>query len=230
MKLKHFLTAFFIFVSIHLSAQNLTIPPYVDLYQYLKKDSKFGQTNPTNFPDLRIWGWSRDGKLAYSREVLSEGSGMIHISFMVFDFISDNVLYELNMPPDEISVAEYYKRHGNEIKAAMSKNKIIEQQADYLPFPIRKGNFIYNGIVIKTYDDDQKLKNYRVVIDRNTGKQKTIIAEDAFTGFEYDAAIAGYFLSPFENRALIVIAKEVYVFECTGISYVFSGCHLEAGF
>jgi len=230
MKLKYILPVFFIFVSIHLSAQNLTIPPYIDLFQYLKKDSKFGQTNPTNFPEMRIWGWSPDGKVAYSQEIYGEGSGMIHISFRVFDFISDKVLYEFNIPPDDISIAELYNRSGNEIKAAISKNKIAERQVDYMQFPIRKGSFVYSGNVIKTFDDDHNLKNYRVVIDRNSGKQKTIIAEDAFPGFEYNAGIAGYFLSPFENRALIVIAKEVYVFECTGISYVFSGCHLETGF
>ena len=230
LKPKLLIFALGIFISIQLNAQNLSIPPYIDLFQYLKNDVKFGITNPTSFPDIRIWGWSTDGKVAYSQELYSEGSGMVHITFRVFDFISDKVLYKLDVPPDDVSIAEYYNRSAKEIKAALSQNKIVERQVDYLPFPIRKGNFVYNGNVIKTFDDNKNLKNYRVVIDRNTGKQKTIIAEDAFPGFEYDAAIAGYFLSPFGNRALIVIAKEVYVFEGTGITYVFSGCHLETGF
>jgi hypothetical protein len=225
----------FIFISICLNAQILTIPPYVDLFRYLKDNTKFIQETRTDLMQIKIWGWSKDGKVAYSVETDGGQIPGCVITFIVFDFVLDKIVFEFiiddGFGQSGFTKVQLYNKLINEIREAMLQNKIIECQVDYLPFPIVMDNVTYNCNVIKTLGE-RWVENYRVVIDRNKEGNKTIKTEDiSLPGTVYEIDIAGYFLSPFEKRALVVIVKEMYGHDDPPyLRYVFTGCHLETGF
>ena len=237
-----FVLLFFIIFSIHLGAQNLNLPPPVDLLQYVN-DRVFGFVGENSLlVRARIWGWSRDGKVAYSIE---RESDQIYISFYVFDFINDNILFEMDIVSNNIlNFTTAYNTRKDEITGAVLQYNIIEQQTDFLPFPIKNNNVSYDGEIVwgkgyrppeffneeagewggMEFDD---IYDVSIIIKRNGQVKKTIKTYNGILpgGFGYLIELCGYFLSPFENRALIVIALAQY-----DVHYDFSGCHLDIGF
>ena len=97
MKLRLF--AFFLFIfSIHfIQAQELKFPQKINFFQYSASASQF----QPYAPDARIWGWSNNGKMAYSIEREIEGRGGQQIDFVVFDLISDVIIFELKMDSED---------------------------------------------------------------------------------------------------------------------------------
>ena len=87
-------------------------------------------------------------------------------------------------------------------------------------------NITYSSDAYGFFNDN--ITRYTVVVTAN-GRSKNIntFDSDAMTRKIY---ICGYSLSPFEDRALIILAEENFVFEGTELFYVFSGCHLGTGF
>jgi len=247
----------------------LELPPYVDLFQYAKvytynKIFDYGNYNydqsithsvyTLGTQSIRMWGWSKNGMVAYSQETGMEGRGGTLIQFIIFDFINDKKLFELEIDTfdhDEIIFSydndnfekefniymnKMYNIIKDEIREAMKRFNIIEKQVEYLPFPIKKDNNIYDAYCIitpkkdeeKEYGDIENIKSYSIIIKKNKEEIKTITKND--DAFAQQIYIGGYFLSPFENRALVVIAVESFTFEGTGMFFIFSGCHLETGF
>ena len=241
MKYKYFVLISFALFSLRLDAQNLSIPPSVDLLKYVEA--------PNLVQTTRMWGWSRDGKVAYSTETKNMDEDKNNVSFCVFDFVNDKAVFKIDIDSGKTEdAATAYNKRRDEIKNAMSRYSIVEQQASYLRFPIRKGNESYRAetsYTMKTYrpgeagyqglfpnGGSEYREEYSIVIHKNNGKQKTIKTYTMYSGdgiygdgpgFELD--VCGYFLSPFENRVLIVILR----FEGYD-SIDFSGCHLDFGF
>ena len=77
-----------------LQAQELDFPVKTNLFQYSVSVS---QRHLYGFPDTRIWGWSKNGKIAYSIETEIEGRGGQKIDFIIFDTVSDKRVFELKM-------------------------------------------------------------------------------------------------------------------------------------
>lgn len=119
----------------------------------------------------------------------------------------------------------------------MKINNIVEQKTEFLQFPIGKNNTVYNSNIVDVeykdgldgFFDNNVVAKYVVEITANN--RKKIIGNfnplNFLTRYVY---ICGYFLNPFENRALVVIAEEHWGFEGTELTYRFSGCHLGVGF
>lgn len=236
MKLKLFVTCF-IFFNLYFSlAQELVFPPKINLFQYSTSVSKLPLYG---FPNIRVWGWSNNGKIAYSIEEEIEGRGGQKIDFIIFDLISDNIIFKLEMDSydyNDVTDESLYNLFNVTILNTLKAHNIIRQKTYFLRFPFRKNNKEYNSQInnIKHKRDefglfDNVVSKYSVLVTADD--KKKIIGNfnpvSPVTGFVY---LCGYFLSPFENRVLVVIAEEHWGSEGTELTYRFSGCNLEVGF
>jgi hypothetical protein len=117
-----------------------------------------------------------------------------------------------------------------------NKNRwLVFIQAEFKKLPIKHNNRIYNVIEEQNKRDDSDdygydtIESYKIVVDTQ-GKSK-VINEDTFSGpTVFDVFSLGYFISPFENRALIVIGRHIRHWEGTNNDYILLGCHLDSGF
>jgi len=222
------------------ATQGINIPREVDLLQYttiIRDDPGLGSFVGPGI--VRIWGWSRTGKVAYSVEGVGEYTGFMAIRFVIFDFVNDKVLIYINTDADDIDnydagSEDLFVYSKDAIANAIKTHNIVEQNAGFLPFPINWNNKAYRVSVSNTVSGEDMwgripIKKYTVSVAVN-GKSKVVMsAKDTRASRVY---ICGYFLSPFENRALIILAEQTPPgFEGdVNVNYVFIGCHLEQGF
>ena len=244
-----FLIIIFIFCfNNNLFTQTIPEPPFVGLKKYL-------DFNPSyilyTWSSIKIWGWSRDSKIAYSDEREIDGRGGIITTVAILDLINDVILWENSI--DTYDYDEDYEESKENIEYKEAYNNFIinfrnkcEQtgiefvQTDFLKLPIRHNNQTVN-IIVETseksaddFDDEWglelwgKIGGYKIIAN-NQGKTK-IIHENTFEYAIMDVVVCGYFISPFEDRALVVIGECVRTFEGYEILYTFIGCHLSNGF
>ena len=220
-------------------AQDLILPPKVDLLQYIDSDSPSVVATTRR---ARIWGWSADGKVAYSIEGPLNSETTFGIDFVIVDLHTNNVLFTVTLYPsrddiwDEWSDGEVlFHRHRASLLDAMKTHGIVEQRTDFLPFPMRKNTIVFDANVIDfEYGEDEyyqlgsQVLRYSVSVTAGDNRYtKSIIHR---SGWFFDAFVCGYFLSPFENRALIVIAGDLGQYLHGGVLYTLIGFHLEEGF
>jgi hypothetical protein len=235
MKLKLLIFGLFLLNVRFLLAQGFVIPPQINIE---RQDTGFG---PVLF-DVRIWGWSNNGKVAYSTVYAWDGLGS-SINFIILDLTSDNVLFELYMnssfPDDEntrIKDEALFNLNRTSILNALQRYNIIthdliEQQTELLHFPFRKNNLLYECHIIgieygKNEEGENKIIKYSVLVTANNRRK---IIGNFTSSFADVINIKGYFLSPFENRAMIVIA-EWSGWQHGTREYRFIGSHLDVGF
>ena len=215
---------------------------------------------PNNFPayedqtKIHIYGWAKNGRVAYFSNIHTDNAGGTLLGFAVFDFVDDKQIFELrigdyfagNQSPlahggDWKTEAEFlYKKYGAEISAALTKYDIVERQAEFLPFPLSKGGAVYEASVRITRRIDKDcnpIQDYDILVAKNNGKSRVITSHSEPAEHSHPwggceaVAVCGYFLSPFENRALVVIARASFgPSHCSRVRYDFSGCHLDIGF
>jgi hypothetical protein len=222
--------------------RKLDLPPKINLFQYAEKTP---QSALYGFPDARIWGWSKDGKVAYSIERMIDGRGGQKIDFIIFDLIPDSIVFELLMDSfdhDEIDEYDYtgaalYNIFSDEISNALKAHNIIGQRTEFSPLPIRQNNTEYNiGIIDTEHKKDDSGLGFDEVVSKYTvlatagAKRKVIANLNPVKALTFRVYICCYFLSPFENRTLVIAAEEAFVFEGTELFYRFIGCHLGVGF
>jgi hypothetical protein len=225
-------------------SDDFVLPPKIDPFIYsVPKGVHYSYSEPYNniygFPNIRIWGWASDGKVAYSSEHMVEGRGGIEIQYCIFDFITDEIISTINIDSFSYNIDEtgdelifsLYNIKKEEIIELMVIHSIIKSQAPFLPFPIQKGNNRYNYYLDIEYEETPEfydaIKNYSIIIESNR-KRKTIKTINNVTALSIYCC--GYFMSPFESRALIVLAEEQWGFEGVELVYFFSGCNLNVGF
>jgi hypothetical protein len=217
---------------------SLGFPQKINFFRFSKSVSQ----RPLNIiPEARIWGWSNKGKVAYSIETAIDGRGGQIINFAILDLVSDSIAFELKMDSfdhDDATDETLYILYSDAILGALKKHEIAEQKSEFMRFPIRKNDMIYDcGIAniahkkseLDFFDADSLLSKYSVLVTAS-GKKKvigTFAPVNEMTAFAY---VCGYILSPFENRALVVVAEEHWGFEGTELKFRLSGCHLGAGF
>jgi hypothetical protein len=217
-----------------LSAQEFVLPNKINFY------NDFMLTNENYIlPDVRIWGWSNNGKVAYSVESkwADNYNEIKCINFYILDTIYDKIIFELNIDPDSFDLKEeaLYNLFKPNIMKALIINNIIEQEIQYYKFPIRKNNSLYNGQIINKYKKDLDynlnfVESYKVLIALND-KSKIVSSFIPVDNRTYEIFTLGYLLSPFENRALVIIVEKSIGFEgTTALNYRFTGCHLSTGF
>ena len=235
MKTLAFAVCFFNIV--FLPAQELVLPPRVDLLQYVDSDSSSVKSNSRY---ARIWGWSEDGKIAYSVEGALNSETTFEIEFVVLDLVTDNVLFNFTVydnewwAPGEAEVEIMLNRRRPSILDAMKTHGIIEQRTDFMPFPFHRNGTVYDAQIVdieygitEFWDFEVPVK-YSVLVTAN-GKGKTI---GSFIPYPWlgSVHVCGYFISPFEDRALAVVAEVLGQYQHGGVLFKFSGFHLEKGF
>jgi len=228
----------------NVTAQDFKIPPREDFLKHteMREEGYYHRT----FPKIRIWGWSRTGKVAYSSETVGEYTGTTTVWFTIFDFVNDKELLTITVDEldDELPFASdesndtmaelMLNRIKDKIANAIKAHAIVEQYAEFLPFPIKRNDTEYRvAISVLSSGEDMwgeiPITKYSATVTAN-GKRKTILTSGSTRTAK--VLICGYFISPFENRALIILAPvSPPAFEGDiGLHFVFSGCHLETGF
>ena len=238
MKLKLSFFCFLFFFLHNLQAQELVFPPKINLFQYSRPVSQ----SLYGFPEARIWGWSNNGKIAYSIETEVDGRGGQKIDFVILDLVTDKTLYELKMDSFDhgedngVTGEALYGLYRTVIINALNTHNIIRGAAAFLPFPLVKNNTTYNAQIANIdYKSDEYgffdrvVSKYNVTVAAN-GKTKTIGIFLPVRGVTGRVYMCGYFLSPFENRVMAAAAEEAWGFEGTELIYRFAGCHLGVGF
>jgi len=219
-----------------LFGQDIRLPAEVDLCKYIDVDRNGSFIGPGI---LRIWGWSKTGKIAYSIEDVGAYSGFTEVSFIIFDFVNDKTLVNISINAgdidnDEAAFQELFNHIKNKISDAIKTHNITEQYAEFSPLPIKRNNKTYNLSISNTSSGEDMwgfipITKYTVSVTAN-GKTKVIMVNNSTRASKVYAC--GYFISPFENRALIVLAQQSPP-EFEGdihFNFVFSGCNLDQGF
>ena len=214
------------------SSQGFNLPPVINLVQYSDFASGY---HPVRY--VRVWGWSKNGKIAYSIEGGLNSEASYQINFAVLDLVTNNESFNLTIlidiyPGSADDWAEvFFEEHRADIVNALITHEIIEQQTDFLPFPMLRNNNLYYAQITDTeHGEDEKwllgdtILRYSLSVAAND--RKKIIG--TFKPFLWlaDVDVCGYFLSPFENIILIVIAEDLGLYQHGGILYRFIGFQL----
>lgn len=218
-------------------AAHFSVPPAIDPFVYAAPeaahDAMYG------FPAVRIWGWSKDGKAAYSTECGIEGRGGMILQYCIYDFTRDTIIAAITIDSFDYTIEEagdamifaLYAAKKDEIQTLMRIHAIAPQETPFLPFPIQKDKKQYTYTIDIEYEDTPEfydtIKKYTVSITTD-GKRKTI--KTAADVSALNVYCCGYFISPLKNWAVIILAEERWGFEGTELVYGFSGCNLNTDF
>ena len=213
-------------------------PRSVDYFKYLDFERR-------TYSDIRIWGWSRDGKVAYSDFLSHEGD---RFTVFIFDMINDKTVWQKTFD----LLAYYFSDDHDEnfdiynsdftvdFKKVCVQNGIEFIQTEFAELPVRHNNQTVNIILEKNETSlshneledlgqyGGRIDSYRIIAE-NGGRRKTVCEKD-FLIYANDVFVCGYFLSPFEDRALIVIGEFAHGWEESVVTYSLIGCHLSIGF
>jgi hypothetical protein len=114
------------------------------------------------------------------------------------------------------------------VEANVSQKRMETKRAIFLAFPQVINKVKYDATVseLKTKRDAMGSTDYTydVTVVKN-GKRK-ILGTFTINSKNTKIHLAGYFLNPKEDRAVVVIAEE----NSAGVVYQLSGCHLAVGF
>ena len=262
MKKAFFFIVGIVIVNNFITADDFRLPPKIDLTRYISGNIKVNFPNIFSWgtrSDVRIWGWSRTGKIAISQEYIQPGYDNVkpHISrleYYIIDLNKDEIVFECSWdsyngmsysdkPPQiffdmsESGVKKLFDLQKVSISNANARHGIIYNQSVFLSFPVKNDNYTYScraNFTTRMEDEGagQTIDNYDVIVSRNDGKRKAIASVSLYDGdhnFFPNVNICGYFKSPYENRIVVVIAEELSGLG-EGIIWKFNGCHLEAGF
>jgi hypothetical protein len=217
----------------HLIAQDINLPPYVDLLEGVKlwEYYDYNKLVPFCLSKIRMWGWSRNGKAAYSIEFYVDGRGGTITTAIIFDFIDDRIVWENKIDSfyTDYDINGFY----NNFRAACKNYNIENINASFNNFPLKYKENIYNiNIDVVSEENTENdwydsIKSFQIVVETQ-GRSKIINSTNDIVATGIFPC--GYFISPFENRALIIIGKSVRAFEGEDIEFIFIGCHLLIGF
>lgn len=235
-------------------AQSLKLPALQDPFKASQAYKTAGSSSGTfsniqYFPRLRFYGWSRDSKIAYSLEKEEPGIGGFKIHYIIQDLKSNRIVWQLQddtnnwndtaFKKSKNSTGEYsLKLQKAKLETALKSHKIVTGNYQLKSLPIQyiiTETYRYEVEIEEEVVDTGRMKyerfkliNYKIFAHKsdNTSKQllekKNIMADNIYP--------CGYYLSPYEQLAVVIIAEEKYVFEGNGLDYVILGCSLTKGF
>ncbi len=191
-------------------AEDFSLPPVIDLSQHI---DIAGQAN-----DFRIWGWSKNGKVAFSYTHAYLGTGGTNVGFYIMDMINNNIVYEYfrglnvrggsNYEPGT-TPEDVYHIEQETLLNTMEEYEIELFQSKFVPFPIQKNNAEYTCFTkIEYFDKDDfygtHVKQYIMIGKNGSNRIMEMIEEQTWYP---EIFVLGCFISPFENRALIVTTQ-----------------------
>ena len=211
-----------------------------------------GLFSQTEEGPIKIWGWSKDGKVGISEFNGTHG----RIRAMIINTVDDKILWEKPCPgyyyyEDETEKKAFEKAYSeliNEFQNVCKQQYGIElQEMDAIaPSELsntHSGTNLITSITISEIQYNGKTYNITVIqqskgeesggytiIAEVDGKKKTIFSTGEIKGFwHYSTTFFRYCISPHGDRALIVI-KNWTLFAEESWSYRYIGCHLSSGF
>jgi hypothetical protein len=225
---------------------------YVDLLKYigtylngdLQSELPYGYSY-LDFSEITVWGWSRDGMLACVSNGSAGWRGGTIITAFIFDSVQDSVLWTRQIDSfdfeSDIAYNTAYSSFLDNFRTICGRYQIVQQQPDFKSLPVQnKGTTISLSVNI-VYDSTKEqilqnggenfwdsIKSYTLIAETD-GKRKTVMVS---TDVSANAVRpCGYFMSPYEDRALIVLAEFSQGLEgdCY-VDFIFVGCNLETGF
>ena len=200
---------FFVFVFLHIHflwGQELVLPPRISV---LQQYTSFG---PVSI-NVRVWGWSSNGTVAISTEY-SVVEGGQSINFLILDLNSNDALFQLwlnSFLAGDIEIMDeaLYNANSTAIVDALQTHSIIKQETAFLQFPMTRNETVYDASIIDIEFEEDSLGDYSIAtyaIVVTANDRRTVI--DNIRPFRADSVfIRGYFLSPVENRIVIVITE-----------------------
>jgi hypothetical protein len=212
-----------------------SFPPPIDYFQYIDSTSRMSQNS---ISDLRFWGWSKNSNVAYTiTRSLAPMKGYIFTA-VIFNTIHDIFVWQDSLNSNDFEENGYTAAYNNFVNNFISRagqNGIEFTQADFKGFPIRHNNQTVNIKVVtfeKTGEWHEVYGNiggYGIIVESNVRGAKPVYKK-TLDWPVMDVIPCGYFISPFEDRALIVIGEYALDFEGYDVRYVLTGCHLSTGF
>jgi hypothetical protein len=232
MKKLYFCFLLFVLMNINSCEQGAFRPATVDLLQY-QEDKQLHSLS-----SIRMWGWSKNGKVAYTVEKEQDGRGGYITAATIFNFVDNVVLWEQEIDSIDITgnketEAVDYDRFYDNFKKICNENGIEFVQVEFKKLPIRHNNQTFNAAIEIIEEEETELRlldkidSYTVSVETQ-GKWKTIQEKNDVWAFH--VLLCGYFISPYEDRALIVTGERVLAFEDVDIDFYFIGCDLSYGF
>lgn len=186
-------------------------------------------------------GWSKNGNFAYMLEPADEGLGNYMLSVVVMNMISNEVIWSWSTDPvvnEDLYREDIWKKNYDKFKQNLNKNGIIQQrdmklQPDY--FVYNNKDYIVDISLTKQTDPDIGIETVRKNRITLTCKQEgtKIVAEDTFDqSMILGQQIAGCFISPYEDRIVILVRSERWGYEGPPnvVEYKLYGANLTTGF
>ena len=209
--------------------QEIHIQKNVNMMAFSKKPS----SNMYAVSDIMPIGWSKDGKFAFVHKRSVAGRGGVIYSYIIINSVNDGIIwiYEDDWPnSDTVRVGKSIQKNQSIVVEQLKKYEIVQGQGtDLYDFPLLRDGAVYKP-ELKVRKKPEKhpflgdIESLAVYMLRDDIKRKRIFYKDNPGAFSY--WIAGYFLSPFEQRILVAIGEEKWGFEGTEGDFLFSGCSL----
>jgi hypothetical protein len=228
MKKLYFCFLLFVFMNINSCEQGASRPAAVDLLKY-QEDKQLHSLS-----SVRMWGWSKNGKVAYTVEKEQEGRGGYITAATIFDSVDNVVSWEreidsIDITGDKETEAADYDRFYQDFKKICIENGIKFVQVEFKKLPIRHNNRTFNAAIEIIEEEENELRlldkidRYTVSVETQ-GEWKAIKEKNDVWAFH--VLLCGYFISPYEDRVLIVTGERVPAFEDVDINFYFIGCDL----
>jgi hypothetical protein len=230
------------------------------LPQDLKANLQVNDRPVPNIQDLAVLGWSKDGKIAVLLGSPSPFRPDYRASFMVIDLVSDrrlallgpqsmrDVVEDYGMmleplpgnPENPMSLEYFYELNQSRIYRLLLEHSILPQNGVFGQGPIlqeeRRIQFLLE-VMSKTprwdMGEPAVYEKYAYTVraaDSLTGAK--VLGQRTYdTAYLLGAQILGYILSPFENRAAVIVAETSWGIELEhSSSFDLFGAHLDSGY
>jgi hypothetical protein len=185
-------------------------------------------------PAIYPAGWSPDGKFAYLQDRFVEVSGDMSTIYTILDAATGAAVFQ----EQEYNVywageRYYYEETAGKFHTALEEQEVrIGKGIEFYPFPYVTEEERYSCEVETVPSEEGSpfhgVDSYDVIVYSELLGSKRIFRSENVSALS--VWIAGYFLSPFEPRILVVVGEEQWEFDGTVVSFLFLGCDLDSGF
>lgn len=216
----------------------------------IKKASLEQQFYGNGIEKIYLYGWSKNGLLAYGIDTIGECD--IYDRIIVKDLVTDLELYSCdgscNGESDKIlneegrwiefpSFKESWRYNWSTISAYFSEKGIrYDKKSKLRQFPIKfRNDRIDAQITTVIKKDTLEIKGMKLIVESKKKGRKVVHSEtfdaDSNLGFPIIIKVLGYVRSPYENRIGIVLAQQFWQMDGTVKTYLqIYGAGLSAGY
>jgi len=185
-------------------------------------------------------GWSKEGHFAFITEYADEGIGGYMFKIDVINLINDQVEWSWESEPDDDNYREeIWKDNYKTIKTELNKYGIIQKRN------MEIGNVFFNykgkefNIKLKTETEVDRDYGFDVIVGTKIylnspqlGNKKVYEYKETDYSMILSQLIAGYIMSPYEDRILIILKNERWGWEGVPsvVYFELTGANLTTGF